>query len=145
MQKLVIERVSGGGQRDLKPGFTLAEVLITLGIIGVVAAMTLPAITQKIDKQITVSKLKKSFSTLQQVIRLSEKDNGEVSEWTFPSETDYAANKSEFLKNILNLILKLLVKPVFILRNMLNIGFTILMEMVQLAYYTGIYCLMELL
>lgn len=60
--------------------------------------MTLPAITQKIDKQITVSKLKKSFSTLQQVIRLSEKDNGEVAEWTFPSETDYAANKSEFFK-----------------------------------------------
>lgn len=78
--------------------FTLAEVLITLGIIGIVAAMTLPAITQKIDKQVTVSKLKKSFSTLQQVIRLSEKDNGEVAEWTFPSETDYAANKSEFFK-----------------------------------------------
>ncbi len=28
--------------------FTLAEVLITLGIIGVVAAMTLPALIQKI-------------------------------------------------------------------------------------------------
>ena len=60
--------------------------------------MTLPVITQKVDKQITVSKLKKSFSTLQQIVRLSEKDNGEVSEWTFPAETDYAANESDFFK-----------------------------------------------
>lgn len=60
--------------------------------------MTLPSITQKIDKQITVSKLKKSFSTLQQVVRLSEKDNGEVSEWDFPAEVNYAANDSEFFK-----------------------------------------------
>lgn len=81
-----------------KLAFTLAEVLITLGIIGIVAAMTFPAIIQKIDKQITVSKLKKSYATLQEIIKLSEKDNGEVSEWTFPSETDYAANKSEFFK-----------------------------------------------
>lgn len=32
-------------------GFTLAEVLITLGIIGVVAAMTLPALIQKQQKK----------------------------------------------------------------------------------------------
>lgn len=31
----------------MKNGFTLAEVLITLGIIGVVAAMTLPVLIQK--------------------------------------------------------------------------------------------------
>lgn len=32
--------------------FTLAEVLITLGIIGVVAALTLPAIIQKNNKKV---------------------------------------------------------------------------------------------
>ena len=31
-----------------KHAFTLAEVLITLGIIGIVAALTLPALIQKI-------------------------------------------------------------------------------------------------
>ena len=31
----------------MKKAFTLAEVLITLGIIGIVAAMTLPAVIQK--------------------------------------------------------------------------------------------------
>lgn len=31
-------------------GFTLAEVLITLGVIGIVAAMTLPALVQNYQK-----------------------------------------------------------------------------------------------
>ena len=33
----------------MKKGFTLAEVLITLGIIGIVAAMTLPAVVKKAE------------------------------------------------------------------------------------------------
>ena len=39
-------------------GFTLAEVLITLGIIGVVAALTLPSVIQKYQKKVTVERLK---------------------------------------------------------------------------------------
>ena len=35
-----------------KFGFTLAEVLITLGIIGVVAALTLPSLVTNYQKQI---------------------------------------------------------------------------------------------
>ena len=42
-----------------KKAFTLAEVLITLGIIGVVAAMTLPALIQKQHRKETSVKLKK--------------------------------------------------------------------------------------
>lgn len=40
-------------------GFTLAEVLITLGIIGVVAAMTMPTLVEKHKEQVTVAKVKK--------------------------------------------------------------------------------------
>ena len=35
-------------EENMKQGFTLSEVLITLGIIGVVAAMTMPTLIQKI-------------------------------------------------------------------------------------------------
>lgn len=83
---------------EKKPAFTLAEVLITLGIIGIVAAMTLPSLVGKYQKKVTATKLKKSFATLQEIIRLSEKDNGEMSEWDFPKNADYAANESEFFK-----------------------------------------------
>ncbi len=40
--------------------FTLAEVLITLGIIGVVAAMTIPNLIAKLDHNGKISKTKKS-------------------------------------------------------------------------------------
>ena len=49
-----------------KAAFTLAEVLITLGIIGVVAAMTMPSLTQNYQEKATVTKLKKCYSLVSQ-------------------------------------------------------------------------------
>lgn len=42
--------------------FTLAEVLITLGIIGVVSALTLPTLINNYKKQVWVTQLKKSIT-----------------------------------------------------------------------------------
>ena len=53
-----------------KRGFTLAEVLITLGIIGTVAAMTLPALNTKIRQKIYSARLKTFYSTMRQGILL---------------------------------------------------------------------------
>lgn len=63
--------------------FTLAEVLITLGIVGVVAAMTMPTLIADYQKQVTVNKLKKTYSVLSQAIKLSENDNGSMKEWVY--------------------------------------------------------------
>ena len=49
-----------------KSAFTLAEVLITLAIIGVVAAMTMPTLIQKYQNIVTVNKLKKHYSMMSQ-------------------------------------------------------------------------------
>lgn len=46
--------------------FTLAEVLITLGIIGIVAVMTIPAIINNSEKQSIVSKVKEAYSIMSQ-------------------------------------------------------------------------------
>ena len=61
-----------------KIAFTLAEILITLGIIGVVASLTLPSVIQNYKKQVTVSQLKKAYSTLGQVAQKAFADNGSV-------------------------------------------------------------------
>lgn len=49
--------------------FTLAEILITLGIIGVVAAMTLPAVINTTKNKELETALKKSYSTLGQAVQ----------------------------------------------------------------------------
>lgn len=46
------------------PAFTLAEVLITLGIIGVVAALTIPVLTQNYKKRVVETRLQKFYSTI---------------------------------------------------------------------------------
>ena len=45
-----------------KHAFTLAEVLITLGVIGVVAAMTLPIVINSYKDQVQLSLFKKIYS-----------------------------------------------------------------------------------
>lgn len=48
--------------------FTLAEVLITLGIIGMVASMTLPALFQKYTDSVLITQGKKSYSNFSNVL-----------------------------------------------------------------------------
>ncbi|MBR6164080.1 type II secretion system protein [bacterium] len=59
-----------------KKAFTLAEVLITLVIIGVIAALTVPTLINKTNNQETVSKLKKTYSTLSQTTNLIIAEEG---------------------------------------------------------------------
>ena len=55
--------------------FTLAEVLITLGIIGVVAAMTMPSLIQHHREKAMVTSLEKFVSTISQAVELYKADN----------------------------------------------------------------------
>ncbi len=65
----------------------MAEVLITLGIIGIVAAMTLPMLIGKYQKHVTVTRLQKVYTVLNQVVMLSIKDNEAIEYWDFDSLT----------------------------------------------------------
>ena len=67
--------------RDFKKGFTLAEVLITLAIIGVVAAMTIPTLISNYKKHTVETKLKRVYSVMNNAIKLSTIDNGETATW----------------------------------------------------------------
>ena len=62
-------------------GFTLAEVLITLGIIGVVAAMTLPTLIQNYQKQVVITRLKYAYNVFSNVLKRAEADYGNITEW----------------------------------------------------------------
>ena len=45
-------------------GFTLSEVLIALGIVGIIATMTIPALMKSASDKETVTKVKNIYSTL---------------------------------------------------------------------------------
>lgn len=61
-----------------KIAFTLAEVLITLGIIGVVAALTLPALIANYKEKAFVVAAKKNYSVLTNAINKWNVDNGSI-------------------------------------------------------------------
>lgn len=64
-----------------KIAFTLAEVLITLGIIGVVAAMTIPTLMANHRKKVVETKLEKIYSVMNQAINLTNAEYGDVTNW----------------------------------------------------------------
>ena len=55
----------------MKKGFTLAEILVTLGIVGVVAAMTIPHIQTSVLKQQVGPRLMRAINTIENAIQLS--------------------------------------------------------------------------
>ena len=62
-------------------GFTLGEVLITLGIIGIVAAMTLPGIIERYKKYEYSTRIKKFNTAFSQAILQIEAENDSALQW----------------------------------------------------------------
>ena len=61
--------------------FSLAEVLITLGIIGVVAALTIPILNAKIEEKRTINKLNDTYAILSQAYRRGISEEGSPEGW----------------------------------------------------------------
>ena len=81
-----------------KTAFTLAEVLITLGIIGIVAALTLPTIINNTRGKELQSQLLKAYSVLQAAINKMNYDEGQVVNGTnYPAGTFMPVFKKYFI------------------------------------------------
>ena len=61
-----------------KTAFTLAEVLVTLGIIGVVSAMTVPTLMQNYQRQSYVTQLHKVYNELSQALLRYQTDKNAI-------------------------------------------------------------------
>ena len=88
------DRVVNGAHRNHTPhythsthakraAFTLAEVLITLGIIGVVAAMTIPTLIANYQEKQTISKLQKVYASLKNAFELAKVEHGDYETWSW--------------------------------------------------------------
>ena len=84
-------------------GFTLAEVLITLGIIGVVAAMTMPTLMNSTNGAQYKTAYKKALSVLSQAVVLNVAlDDYDLSQATETSTTKATDGSSASLYNLFN-------------------------------------------
>ena len=68
-------------QKRKKAAFTLAEVLITLGIIGIVAAMTLPSLINNIRNKDLEARFKTAYSLVSQAVLRMSLDEPEIAEF----------------------------------------------------------------
>lgn len=83
--------------KNTQNGFTLAEVLITLAIIGIVATLTIPNLIQSYKKTVVETRLKRVYSLMNQAIRLSEIDNGPTESWDTLGTSGSAATYNDIL------------------------------------------------
>ncbi|MDD3237089.1 MAG: type II secretion system protein [Candidatus Gastranaerophilales bacterium] len=88
-------------QKRQKYAFTLAEVLITLVIIGVIAAMTIPSLLNNTNKQEYKTAFKKAVSSLNQAITLHYALDGETVN-DFDSSSTLLAGLFEKRMNIIS-------------------------------------------
>ena len=85
--------------------FTLAEVLITLGIIGVVTAMTMPSLMQNYKRQQATARIKKFVSVINQALISAENDLGPREDWVIGE-----MGNSDSAYNFLNTYIKPYIK-----------------------------------
>lgn len=71
-----------------KTAFTLAEILITLGIIGVVASLTIPILLTAQQERSTVSALETSYSIIQNAYTIAANENGTPESWGLVGSKD---------------------------------------------------------
>lgn len=87
-------------QKTVKNAFTLAEVLITLGIIGVVAAMTMPTLMNSTQGAQYKAAYKKALSALSQAVTL----NMALDEYNFADLDNSTYKLEEMLNNRMNVV-----------------------------------------
>lgn len=90
MKKIVLKKGAENLLDNCMDGFTLAEILITLAIIGVVATMTIPTLIANYQKEQVVSEYKKAYSEISQALKMAEVTNGASETWTWSSTINLA-------------------------------------------------------
>lgn len=81
----------------MRKAFTLAEVLITIGIIGIVAAMTLPSLVSQIHNKDLEARFKNAYSILSQALLLMKQEEGvEINKDSYPTGVAFIEGFSKY-------------------------------------------------
>lgn len=90
----------------MKKSFTLAETLITLTIIGIIAALTVPSLLSSYQNYAYYTGLKKAQSVLNNAYALTLKENGAYDTWGITSDEEMGSvvKLAEKFKDYLNYV-----------------------------------------
>lgn len=86
------------GQKSGRGGFTMAEILIALAVIGVVAALTIPPLFSGKDKQEAAERVRNDYTSLAQAVKQSEINNERCENWDWGTPGNAASIKNSFDK-----------------------------------------------
>lgn len=85
-----------------KIAFTIVEIIITLIIIGLVSILTLPTVLNSYKKKTTAIRVEKIYNTFSQAIKLSEIENGPVSQWNIDLSSNAIKNTELVVKKYIS-------------------------------------------
>lgn len=85
-------------------GFTLAELLIVIGVVGIIAESTIPVIINNFNTKVTVVALKKTYSMLSSAYTLAVQENGTPENWSLSLDSTGAINAANKLIPYLNIL-----------------------------------------
>ena len=91
-----------------KLAFTLCEMVIVVGIMGIIAEMTIPTLVQNFQEKTTIVTLQKTYSTLSQAYTLAVQENGTPDSWGLTSSTGYDPDIGLKMMNYLKPYLKII-------------------------------------
>lgn len=82
----------------VKIGFTLSEILITLGVIGTISAITIPTIAYNYRAKVLEEQFRTTYSDLREIGSRLNYDKGDVG--TYANKTNFNTWQDEFMKMI---------------------------------------------
>ena len=74
-------------------GYTLVEILVTLAIIGIVAALTIPSLFHRWERHSIEIGIKEAFQILNSSISASTSENGSLDDWNYNIDSEVFANQ----------------------------------------------------
>lgn len=90
-----------------KKSFTLAETIITLTIVGIIAALTIPNLLRKYSDHADIVRVNEAYSILDNALKMAIADKGPIENWDWPNpKVQYNDNNSSYLAKVLSEHLK---------------------------------------
>ena len=86
--------------KKIKKAFTLAETLLTMVVIGVIAALTIPSMKEHSDVAAIIAETQKAYLTAQSATSAAESAQGDLELWNWSATTTL----NDYYKNVMNVV-----------------------------------------